>query len=357
MARTLLVMPSWIGDAVMATPAIRLLRERLPGHFIGALVRPGIDEVLAGLDSIDEFHVERAAGVMGPKFAAAKVRPRRYDAALLLTNSFSTALVTRLAGIPRRVGFDRDARGFLLTETLQAPRDVAIKSKRTPIAAVDYYWAVAAKFLDPASISAKGPLPRLPEGRFLELATTERQEQEASALLERAGVRGPFAVVNPGGNNEVKRWPAERFGRIAAHLSTGHGLSVLINGSPAERAAARAVADAAGVPAVLLPELGVTVGALKALVRRARVMVTNDTGPRYFAAAFDVPHVVLYGPTDPRWTVVPSRTERRRVLVANPDLPRELVADDHPELCRVDRISVDAVLDAVDSVLGSPGGS
>src|SRR5688572_19153197 len=97
--RLLVVCPSWVGDAVMATPALRLLRDAMPGGFIGGLVRPGIDEVLAGTEFFDEVHVERAAGVMGPKHAAAKVRPRRYEAALLLTNSFSTALITRIAGI------------------------------------------------------------------------------------------------------------------------------------------------------------------------------------------------------------------------------------------------------------------
>src|SRR5690606_10042645 len=93
--RLLVVCPSWVGDAVMATPALRLVRERMPGIYIGLLAKPGIDEVLAGLGTFDEVHVARGSGVMGPKFVAAKVRPRRYDTALLLTNSFSTALIAR----------------------------------------------------------------------------------------------------------------------------------------------------------------------------------------------------------------------------------------------------------------------
>src|SRR4051812_17484920 len=115
-------MPTWVGDAAMATPTCRMLRERFRGTFIGALVRPGIDQLLAGMSFFDEVHVERASGVMGPKFVAAKLRPRRYDTALLLTNSFSTALVVRLAGIRRRIGYDRDARGLLLTDKLPAPK-------------------------------------------------------------------------------------------------------------------------------------------------------------------------------------------------------------------------------------------
>ena len=87
--RLLVVMPSWVGDAVMATPTLRLIRGAYPGIFMGGLVRPGIDELLLGAKFFDELHVARPMGVMGPKFGAAKVRPRRYDTALLLTNSFS----------------------------------------------------------------------------------------------------------------------------------------------------------------------------------------------------------------------------------------------------------------------------
>src|SRR5215510_6804988 len=90
--RLLVVCPSWVGDAVMATPALRLLRDSLKGSFIGGLVRPGIDQVLSGTGFFDQVHVERSRGVMGPKRVAAAVRPMRYDTALLLTNSFSTAL-------------------------------------------------------------------------------------------------------------------------------------------------------------------------------------------------------------------------------------------------------------------------
>src|SRR5262245_15883016 len=116
--RLLVVCPSWLGDCVMATPTFRRLRRALPGAFIGALMRPGMDELLGGLPYFDEVHVARSSGVMGPKFVASKIRPRRYDTTVLLTNSFSTALIVRIAGIPRRIGYDRDARGLLLTDRL-----------------------------------------------------------------------------------------------------------------------------------------------------------------------------------------------------------------------------------------------
>lgn len=371
--RLLIVCPSWLGDVVMATPALRMMRAALPGAFIGGLVRPGLDELLAGTDFFDELHVDRAAGVMGPKLVAAKVRPRRYDAAALLTNSFSTALITRLAFIPRRVGYDRDGRGLLLTERLKAPRRADGRGWAC-IPAVDYYLRVAEAIIDdPAphrSASANSATPRL------ELGVTEAQEREGIRILAAARITSPttepFAILNPGANNLAKRWPADRFGELAAWLIRERNLRVLVNGSPAERDVVQQVITAAkahiGEPVssaahntpssataptdlVALTDLGITIGSLKALTRRASLMVTNDTGPRHIAAAFGVPTITLYGPTDPRWTTLPDGHARRVELVADPTLPPEELADDHPHRCRIDQIPLSRAIEAVTTIL------
>ncbi|MCC6950461.1 MAG: glycosyltransferase family 9 protein [Phycisphaerales bacterium] len=342
--RLLVVLPSWVGDAAMATPTLRAIRRAMPGVFIGGLCRPGIDELLAGADVLDEFHVARAVGVMGPKFAAGKVRPRRYEAALLLTNSFSTALTVRIAGIPRRIGYDRDARGLLLTDRLQPPR--RSDGEWATVPAVDYYWALAAKFLLPAG-TARGPL---------ELGVTPEQAGRGADILAKGGVTGGYALLNPGGNNPAKRWPPDRFAAVADWLASERGLGTVVNGSPGEAGLAREVAAACRVAKpVLLPELGITVGALKAVVRGATLMVTNDTGPRHIAAAFGVPLVSLFGPTDHRWTIIPTRSGGpEEVVLADPTLPEHEVANGHPERCRIDRISVERVKEAVRRVL-TPG--
>ncbi|NUQ68363.1 MAG: glycosyltransferase family 9 protein [Phycisphaerales bacterium] len=355
--RLLVVMPSWLGDCVMATPLLRHLRRSLPGCFIGALVRPGMDELLDGAGFFDEVHVERASGVMGPKHAAAKIRPRRYDTALLLTNSFSTALCTRIAGISRRIGFDRDARGFLLTDRVEAPRTPG--GAWLPIPAANYYWRLATILLDSPPGLADGSgrwtsqAAALPQGVMLELGVTPAQVDAARRVLHSAGVgeRERLAILNPGGNNTAKRWPADRFAALAMHLERTHGLRVLVNGSPGERDLCHEIAAQAG--GVVLPDHGVTIGSLKGIVRRGAIMVTNDTGPRHIAAAFGVPLVSLFGPTDPRWTTIPTRAAApEEVLVADPTLPPEEVADDHPVRCRIDRIPLEMVIATVDRVLG-----
>ncbi len=362
--RLLVVLPSWLGDVVMATPALRLLRDRLRGSFIAGLVRPEMRGVLSGTDLLDEMHADRKGGVMGPKHVAARLRPRRYDSALLLTNSFSSALAARVAGIPRRIGYDRDARGLLLTHPIRAlERDgsTALRRRWAPVPAVRYYLDAACELLRCAGIDPP-PMPdepaALPTGIVLERATTPEEEHAADVLLERAGLApdAPFVVVNPGGNDPAKRWPADRYARLARRLASTHGLAALVNGSPVERDLAAEVCRAAGSGAVALPELGVSIGSLKAIVRRARLMVTNDPGPRHLAAAFGTPLVSLFGPTDHRWTTIPTRPlpsghHSEVILLADPTLPAGELANDHPDRCRIDRIEYGAVCEAVERLL------
>ncbi|MFI4917299.1 MAG: glycosyltransferase family 9 protein [Phycisphaerales bacterium JB060] len=351
--RLLVVLPSWVGDAVMATPALRLVRDTLPGWYIGAICRPGVDQVLAGLDSLDELHVAPMSGVLGPKRVAAQLRPRRYSAALLLTNSFSTALATRIAGVPIRLGYDRDGRGVLLTHRLAAPKRGDGEWAVVPAAA--YYHHAARAFLDVLAdrrVDAKAGIEPLPARARLELVATEADLRKGAEVLEAAGVdeKARIAVLNPGGNNPAKRWPPKRFGQLADWLLEVHGITSVVNASPAEVEIARAIRAASDSEPPCLADHGGSLGSLKGVLARSSLMVTNDTGPRHMAAALGVPVVSLFGPTDHRWTTIPAPAGEALVL-ADPDLPEDQTANDDPERSRVERITLDRVRAAVDSLL------
>lgn len=389
-ARVLVALPSWVGDTTMATPALRALRQRLPRAVVVALGRPGMDELLAGEwphppgELLDDVMIADSRSLLGPAKAAARIRPQRADACLLLPNSFSAAMTARLAGIPVRVGYDRDGRGLLLTHGLEAPRrspPAWASAGWEPISAVEYYLRAAHKLcdvLDQSGFIAAGaptaPSRPLMHGTSLELALTPAQDHGAASILRAGGLDDgePFALVNPGGNNPAKRWPVERFAAVVHHLITAHRLRVVLNGSPAEAALVALIRDALALNhpddatrVACLPELGITLGSLKGVVKRARLLITNDTGPRHLAAAFGTPAVSLFGPTDPRWTSLPDADPtpatprhgpegpraRERVIVADPTLPPSEVADEHPERCRMDRIATATVVEAVDQML------
>ncbi|MCL4221298.1 MAG: glycosyltransferase family 9 protein [Phycisphaerales bacterium] len=361
--RILVVLPSWVGDVVMATPALRLLRERRPEAHLTALLRPDLAELLEGSTVVDAMETGDARGLFGPFAAGRQIRRGQFHSALLLTNSFSTALATWLGNVPRRVGYDRDGRGPLLTDPLLAPRD---RRGWQVVPAVRYYVHAVEAMLGGARALAPMPptsLTHAPlgaaEGTRLELALSPVQESRARAVLERGGVvpGEGYALLNPGGNNPAKRWPTDRFAQLADHLSEKHGLRVLVNGSPSERAVVDAISGACRRAPARLTELGMTLGALKGIVRGARLMVTNDTGPRHIAAAFGVPLVSLFGPTDPRWTTIPvialpDGSPGEVILIANRDLPVERLSNDEPANSRIERISVEEVVAAVDRMLG-----
>ena len=362
--RLLIVLPSWVGDVVMATAAIRRIRDAMPGIFIGALCRPGIDQLVQGSDLFDEVHVFVPHGMMATKKAAAKVRPRRYDTALLLTNSFSTALTTRLAFIPRRIGYDRDGRGVLLTDKVRPPRNGDGSWKMVP--AVDYYWNLAAHLLGEVGVDWSVHTPvdcvsmplALPVDARMELPISEADRAKCDEILSKAGVEGAYAILNPGGNNEAKRWPADRFATLADWLRAEYGFTVLINGSPAESDLIDEICGLCTSDPVSLPAMGNTLGALKPICAGAALMVTNDTGPRHIAAAMGTPLVTMFGPTDPRWTTIPVQKladgrDSEVVLVADPSLPASESANDHLERCAIEMIEQSRVHDAVRFLLNT----
>ncbi|MCI0675204.1 MAG: glycosyltransferase family 9 protein [Phycisphaerales bacterium] len=340
------VCPSWVGDAVMATPVLRALRGALPGGKIVGIMRPGLEEVLAGNPWLDEMVVCDNRGFVGPGKLGRALRRVEAEAALILPNSFGTALGARLGGALVRIGYARGGRGWLLTHKKSVPLVGAFPRK--PVAMVKYYGELGAFAL---GISAEKI------GDRMELVVTDRERRAADGLLK--DVKGDFVLMNPGANRSDKRWPAERFGKVAARLSDDMGVKIVVSGSPAERDILEAVVrevKAAGsrsaklqTAIVNIGERGVRLGSLKGVIERARVLITNDTGPRHIAAALGTPVVTLFGPTDHRWTTL--NYQKERILLAEPFLPEELVADRHVKACAIEKISVGDVVAAAEELM------
>jgi heptosyltransferase-2 len=197
-----------------------------------------------------------------------------------------------MAGIPRRIGYVRYGRGMLLTDGLKPPRDVTGKLLPTPI--VEYYLALTR------------PLGCQSSSIQLELATTAEDEAAADRTWIQMGLAADERLVclNTGGAfGPAKNWPAASFAELARRLANETGVAVLVLCGPAERATAAEIARLAHHPRVLsLAEQPLSLGLSKACVRRAALLITTDSGPRHFAAAFQTPVITLFGPTHVAWT-------------------------------------------------------
>jgi len=312
--KVLVVQPSWVGDAVMATPTLRALRELFPSAHISYLMRRYVKPVYAGMPWADQLITYRtgktkAKAGKGQFFdLAARLRAAEFDLAVLLPNSFKTALVCKMAGIKRVVGYERDGRGFLLTDKLLPVKD---RGKFIPTPIVKYYLGLA-HYLGSAHRDIR-----------LQLFVTEPERREARDVLVRAGLdvdverpaaagRPPMVVLNPGAAfGAAKLWKAEYFAELADRLIDDLGATVLLSAAPKERAIVETIKRQMRHAPVDLSNRGMTLGSLKEIVRRCDLMVTNDTGPRHIAAAFDVPVVTVFGPTHPEWTEIYYAKERQ----------------------------------------------
>jgi heptosyltransferase-2 len=296
-------LPNWIGDVVMATPCLRALRRQVgPRARIVGIMRPGVAEVLGGTHWLDEhlFHDPRAknADLRGWRFVR-RLRQQRFDAVVLLTNSLRTGLLAALSGARHRIGYARYGRGPLLTTKLRPPQREG-RPVRHPM--VDYYLELAYA----AGCSE--------EARRLELETTPADELEADSAWRQLGLCEDGVVVlnSSGAFGAAKLWPVEYSAELARRVAAELGLHVLVLCGPSERESARQIVRLAAHPRVVsLADQPVSIGLSKACVRRSRLMVTTDSGPRHFAVAFGVPLVTLFGPTPPIWGDNPLAREVR----------------------------------------------
>lgn len=287
-------LPNWIGDVVMATPAIRALRRHFADARCVAICRPYVAGVLKGSTWFDEQLFLDRVGPWGNRWPAVAWRLRRakIDLAVLFPNSFRSSWAAWLGACQRRIGFRRDGRGGLLTDRLPSIRDENGRFKPCPI--IDDYNRLA----EAAGCSSPG--------HRMELFTTLADEEAADAVYRKLHLDRQDEVIclNPGAAfGAAKFWPVESFARLAQDLVATRGAKVLVLCGPSEREQARKIARLADRPNVYsLADEALSLGLTKALVRRCTLLVTTDSGPRHFAAAFDRPVVSLFGPTFVAWT-------------------------------------------------------
>lgn len=321
--KRLILLPNWMGDAVMAEPAIRALAIAQPECPLIGAGRAVATSALAGHPAFQKLITINDRGLWGPFRTGKQLRACGAEEVILLRNSARSALVARWTGAKRRIGYRRDARGALLTTAFTPPPE------STPVPAVEYYATLVEQAF---GISVEDRTPRL--------TISEEERSEAQKLLD--GLPAPVVAMVPGASKASKRWSPANFAEVAHRLSQEYGGSTVLLGSPLEHDILAKVLEAASSPIRNLVDEGLTLEKLRGVIACSNLLITNDTGPRHLAAAFGTPTVVLFGPTDHRWTTLPGVEESQ--LLAEPFLDETRIADHYPDVCRIDRIGIGDVI-------------
>ncbi len=286
--RILIRFTNWIGDAVMALPALEAVKENFPDSTITVVGKPWVIPLLENHPSVDHIlPLEKRGKYPADLFevlrVAARIRRGGFDLAILFQNAFEAALLSRLGGIGLRIGYNTDGRRFLLSHAIL--RDKSILGQHQ----VNYYLAI----LRALGWQAETRDPRL-------YISDNDRESTCSLLSQKDIGEDDFLVgVSPGAAfGPAKRWPAERFAEIGDRAVEAWHAKVLILGSKGDRPIGECID--ANMKHETLNLCGSTaLGEVMALIDRCRVFVTNDSGLMHIAAALNVPTVAIFGSTDP----------------------------------------------------------
>jgi heptosyltransferase II len=298
------ILPNWVGDLTMATPTLRALRRRYPDDRIVGVARRFLAPLLEGTPWLNHVYPweHHGRGAIGQTWRLVRrLRSERLDVLVLLRASLYAGAVGRLSGAKRVVGYAKNWRSALLTDPVP-PLHHGRGSE--PVSAVDDFLHLAEYLGCPV------------ESRNLELATMPADEAAADGVWQRLGLPQGERVIllNSGGAyGAAKHWPAEHCAELARRAAVELGLTTLVLCGPGERDSAAAIERVANEALSGSAPRGaarvrsmagedVSFGTTKAIVRRARLLVTTDSGPRHMAAALNTPTVVLFGPIDPRWS-------------------------------------------------------
>ncbi len=266
-------LPNWVGDAVMATPVLLNLTRH---HRLALLGRPALLPLFRAFPGVSRL-LPVTPGRQGLLRAAKAIR-RRFEAGILLPNSFSSALLFFWGRVKKRAGYRRDARSLLLTHAVKPPKEKLHQR--------DYYLRL---------LEALGyPLFE----RELRLFVSSEARKRAEAFL--VDLPSPRVALAPGAAfGPAKKWPLSRFRALAYQLRQ-EGFSILVLGGAREREAGRELIRD-------LPRsknlCGLTdLATAAALIEQVDLFVSNDSGLMHVAAALKRPQVAIFGSTDPEAT-------------------------------------------------------
>ncbi|MFY9570513.1 MAG: lipopolysaccharide heptosyltransferase II [Blastocatellia bacterium] len=345
--RVMIRVPNWVGDAVMAVPALRELRRIFREATITLVARPWVAGLFEGEGLADDLIAAEDARTVLQGAASffrdsRQLRRKRIDLAVLLQNAFGAAMLARAGGAKMIAGYPTDLRRMLLNCV------IPFEPNHKSVHQVRYYLNIAAELERRLTGSSVVEI----ETARPSLQVSSDQRDEARTILEKAGVKpdqNPILAICPGAtNSRAKRWPAERFASTGDRLSSLSGFQIIVVGSAGDLEAATEVARHMRTPAAVLAGR-TTIAELKAVLACASLVLSNDTGTAHVSAALGVPTVVVFGPTEHVSTRPLSEKARvvRHDVECSPCMLRDCPIDHR---CMT-RVEVDDVFGAAQSLL------
>src|SRR4030043_211636 len=281
---------NWIGDSVMTLPALRALRKAMPETKISLLIKPWVTPIFENNPNIDEIitYNDEFNSFTGKLKISRMQNKKKFCSSILFQNAFDAALITFLAGIKERAGYNRDGRGFLITTVVPVPEN------EKKVHQINYYL----NLLEKIGINTGYSDP------YIYLALDERLH--ARDILK--DLKRPILGINPGATyGSAKRWLPERFSEIANWFIKDTSGSVVIFGGDNEVDIAQEI-DKNILENKLFLAGKTSLRELIPLISECDVFVTNDSGPLHISYAVGTPMVAIFGSTDPELTGPPSGT-------------------------------------------------
>lgn len=282
--KILIVRLDRIGDVVLSTPVIKAVRDAYPDGYIAFMVRPYAREIVEGNPYLNEVIIydkdKEHKGIAGNYRFIQELRSKKFDTAIVLHPTNRAHAVLRLAGIPERIGYDRKA-GFLLTKKIPHTKQFGLKHE------TDY----ALDMLRFVGIE--------PKDRALYMPINSASESVVEGMLKENNISrsDTIVVINPGASCASKRWGINSFADVANGIAERYGARIFIISGNVDKHIGDGLAALVKNGAVNLSGK-TSIGDIASLLKRAKLFISNDSGPVHIGCAVGVPVIAIFGRSD-----------------------------------------------------------